>query len=115
MLRIILACMHIHEKIGGGWPAQIYAELLEEALTAAGIRWEQIPLQESALPFAAEAKSYWCNDRILVHLTTRNLWSSAQEQTFLAQLNEAEIPFGILVNFGFRDLFVKRVKEGKIL
>lgn len=111
--RIIGCCFAVHRELGPGFPERIYHRALEIALRGAGVGFEsgkrfRVSFQGTRLgEFEVD---FMIKDGVIVEVkAVLGIMPKAFEAQLLSYLKAAQIPVGLLVNFGNPSCHVKRL------
>lgn len=108
---IILAAKEVHTILGDGFLEQVYEEALHHELELRGIPSErQYNIDISYKGFLLDKKytpDLWVAEKVLVEIKSVKDISMIEESQLLNYLKVANLPVGMLINFGAK-LSVKR-------
>ena len=109
---IINACYEVHRVLGYGFTEPIYQVALAEEL-----RLQDIPFErESFIPFYYKGKEFnnllrpdfVCYSHIIVELKAVSSLLPEHEAQLINYLKAADVPVGLLINFGTETIQIKR-------
>jgi len=111
--KIIGACMDVHRELGCGFLEAVYQEALEKEFILRKIPF----LRESRIIINYKgdvlAKNYYadfiCYDEIIIELKAIHSFDSVHVAQVVNYLKAAELPIGLLINFGQKSLQQKRI------
>lgn len=101
---IIGAAIEVHRELGPGFLEAIYQEALERELALRKISFR--PQQELVIRYKGQPldKKHLCDlvcfDKVLVELKALDRLTGREEAQVLNYLKAADLPVGILINFG---------------
>ncbi|MBQ6433960.1 MAG: GxxExxY protein [Bacteroidaceae bacterium] len=109
---IISACYEVHRVLGRGFTEPLYQAALAEELTL-----RQIPfVREDYIPFFYKGKEFInllrpdfvCYSHIILELKAVSNLLPEHEAQLINYLKAADLPVGLLINFGTESIQVKR-------
>lgn len=113
---IIVAAKEVHTTIGDGFLEQVYEEALQHELALNGIPSERqynidviykgIILERSYIP------DLYVDEKVLVEIKTVKDITTIEEAQLLNYLKVANVPIGMLINFGTKLAVKQRVWPG---
>ena len=111
--RILKACYTVHNELGCGFLEKVYQEALEVQLSEMGIPFER----EKHLPITYHGKVLECDyiadfvvdNKVIIELKAVTEMSPIFEAQTIRCLRAPGIRVGLLINFGIRDLQIKRL------
>ena len=111
--QIIAACFKVHNELGCGFHEKVYQEALAIVLKEEGITFER----EKHLPITFHGHVLECsyiadfviNNSVIVELKAISEMAPTHEAQVINYLKATGLQIGLLVNFGKRDLQVKRL------
>ena len=111
--RIIGACISVHNELGCGFHEKVYQEALAIVLEEQGIPFER----EKHLPIEFHGRILDCDyiadfvidDVVILELKAVNEMNSVYEAQVINYLKATGLQIGLLINFGVRELQVKRL------
>ena len=109
---IIKACYEVHNVLGRGFTEPIYQVALETELQLQGIPYER----ESYIPFYYKGvehnnllrPDFVCYGHIIVELKAVSELLPEHEAQLINYLKAADVPVGLLINFGQEKVQIKR-------
>lgn len=111
--RVIGSCFKVHTELGPGFPERIYQRALEKALEDSGTKFAS---QKSfRVPFGGVSVGSFQLDllvegRVVVEVkAVTGIMPKVFEAQVLAYLKAAQLPVGLLVNFGNSSCQVRRL------
>lgn len=110
--KVIKIFFDVYNELGHGFLESVYERAMEIALTHAGLQVRcQVRLRvmfrgETIAEFAADMM---VNECVIVEFKATTALSSADEAQLLNQLRSTEIEVGLLMNFGTRPEFKRKV------
>ncbi|GET21593.1 GxxExxY protein [Prolixibacter denitrificans] len=114
---IIGACMKVHRTLGPGFLESVYSEALEKELTTRNIphlREIKLEVQYEGKPMNKFFKAdFLCFDKIIMELKSKTFLLKIDEQQTINYIKAANLPVGLLVNFGEKSLRWKRFANTK--
>ncbi len=114
---IVGVAMKVHSSLGFGFLEAVYQEALEIGFTQAGIPFSSQHELKIRL-WGRELKKTYCADffvfnAIIVEIKAQKTLTSADEAQLLNYMKAADVPVGLLLNFGAPSLEFKRFVCGK--
>lgn len=111
--RILKACYTVHNELGCGFLEKVYQEALEVQLSEMGIPFER----EKHLPITYHGKVLKCDyiadfvvdNKVIIELKAVTEMSPIFEAQTINYLRATGIKVGLLINFGIRQLQIKRL------
>ena len=111
--RILKACYTVHNELGCGFFEKVYQEALEVQLSEMDIPFER----EKHLPITYHGKVLECDyiadfvvdNKVIIELKAVTEMSPIFEAQTINYLRASGIKFGLLINFGIRQLQIKRL------
>ena len=111
--RILKACYTVHNELGCGFLEKVYQEALEVQLSEMGIPFER----EKHLPITYHGKVLKCDyiadfvvdNKVIIELKAVTVMSPIFEAQTINYLRATGIKVGLLINFGIRQLQIKRL------
>ena len=111
--RILKACYTVHNELGCGFLEKVYQEALEVQLSEMGIPFER----EKHLPVTYHGKVLKCDyiadfvvdNKVIIELKAVTEMSPIFEAQTINYLRATGIKVGLLINFGIRQLQIKRL------
>ena len=111
--RILKACYTVHNELGYGFLEKVYQEALEVQLSEMGIPFER----EKHLPVTYHGKVLKCDyiadfvvdNKVIIELKAVTEMSPIFEAQTINYLRATGIKVGLLINFGIRQLQIKRL------
>ena len=111
--RILKACYTVHNELGCGFLEKVYQEALEVQLSEMGIPFER----EKHLPITYHGKVLKCDyiadfvvdNKVIIELKAVTEMSPIFEVQTINYLRATGIKVGLLINFGIRQLQIKRL------
>lgn len=111
--RILKACYTVHNELGCGFLEKVYQEALEVQLSEMGIPFER----EKHLPITYHGKVLECDyiadfvvdNKVIIELKAVTEMSPIFEAQTINYLRATGIKVGLLINFGIRQLQIKRL------
>ena len=98
------AAIEVHRELGAGFLEAVYQEAMERELALRGIAFEsqrELLIQYKVQPLG---KSYVCDllcfDKVLVELKAMDRLTGREESQLINYLKAANLPVGLLINFG---------------
>ena len=110
--RILKACYAVHNELGCGFLERVYQEALDVQLTEMGIPFER----EKHLPITYHGKVLKCDyfadfvvdNKVIVELKAVIEMNPVFEAQTINYLKATGLKVGLLINFGDRQLQIKR-------
>ena len=110
--RILKACYAVHNELGCGFLERVYQEALDVQLTEMGIPFER----EKHLPITYHGKVLKCDyfadfvvdNKVIVELNAVTEMNPVFEAQTINYLKATGLKVGLLINFGDRQLQIKR-------
>ena len=110
--QIINACYEVQRVLGRGFTEPVYQLALAEELRLRGIPFER----EQYIPFYYKGKEFnnvfrpdfICYSHIIVELKSVSALLPEHEAQLINYIKAADVPVGLLVNFGTESVQVKR-------
>ena len=110
---IIAACLEVHNELGMGFLEPVYQEALAHEFAQRCIPFEQeIPLEikyKSCILDKKYIADFICYNKIIVELKALNNLTGEHEAQVINYLKATGFEFGLLINFGSKRLFYKRL------
>lgn len=111
--KIIGACINVHNELGCGFHEKVYQEALAIVLEESGIPFER----EKHLPIEFHGRILDCDyiadfvidNAVILELKAVSDMSSLFEAQVINYLKATGLQIGLLINFGQRELQVKRL------
>ena len=111
--RILKACYTVHNELGCGFLEKVYQESLEVQLSEMDIPFER----EKHLPITYHGKVLECDyiadfvvdNKVIIELKAVTEMSPIFEAQTINYLRATGIKVGLLINFGIRQLQIKRL------
>ena len=111
--RILKACYTVHNELGCGFFEKVYQEALEVQLSEMDIPFER----EKHLPITYHGKVLKCDyiadfvvdNKVIIELKAVTEMSPIFEAQTINYLRATGIKVGLLINFGIRQLQIKRL------
>ena len=111
--RVIGACISVHNELGCGFHEKVYQEALAIVLEESGIPFER----EKHLPIVFHGHTLNCDyiadfvidNTVILELKAVSEMSSVFEAQVINYLKATGVQIGLLINFGQRELQVKRL------
>ena len=111
--RILKACYTVHNELGCGFLEKVYQEALEVQLSEMDIPFER----EKHLPITYHDKVLKCDyiadfvvdNKVIIELKAVTEMSPIFEAQTINYLRATGIKVGLLINFGIRQLQIKRL------
>ena len=111
--KIIGACINVHNELGCGFHEKVYQEALAIVLEESGIPFER----EKHLPIEFHGRILDCDyiadfvidNAVILALKAVSEMSSVFEAQVINYLKATGLQIGLLINFGQRELQVKRL------
>ena len=111
--RILKACYTVHNELGCGFLEKVYQEALEVQLSEMDIPFER----EKHLPITYHGKVFKCDyiadfvvdNKVIIELKAVTEMSPIFEAQTINYLRATGIKVGLLINFGIRQLQIKRL------
>ena len=111
--RILKACYTVHNELGCGFLEKVYQEALEVQLSEMGIPFER----EKHLPITYHGKVLKCDyiadfvvdNKVIIEIKAVTEMSPIFEAQTINYLRATGIKVGLLINFGIRQLQIKRL------
>ena len=111
--KVIAACYTVHNELGCGFFEKVYQEALAIVLKEQGIPFER----EKHLPVEFHGRILDCDyiadfvidDVVILELKAVNEMNSVYEAQVINYLKATGLQIGLLINFGVRELQVKRL------
>ena len=111
--KIIGACINVHNEVGCGFHEKVYQEALAIVLEESGIPFER----EKHLPIEFHGRILDCDyiadfvidNAVILELKAVSDMSSLFEAQVINYLKATGLQIGLLINFGQRELQVKRL------
>ena len=111
--KIIGACINVHNELGGGFHEKVYQEALAIVLEESGIPFER----EKHLPIEFHGRILDCDyiadfvidNAVILELKAVSEMSPVFEAQVINYLKATGLQIGLLINFGQRELQVKRL------
>ena len=111
--RILKACYTVHNELGCGFFEKVYQEALEVQLSEMDIAFER----EKHLPITYHGKVLKCDyiadfvvdNKVIIELKAVTEMSPIFEAQTINYLRATGIKVGLLINFGIRQLQIKRL------
>ena len=111
--RILKAAYTVHNELGCGFLEKVYQEALEVQLSEMGIPFER----EKHLPITYHGKVLKCDyiadfvvdNKVIIELKAVTEMSPIFEAQTINYLRATGIKVGLLINFGIRQLQIKRL------
>ena len=111
--RILKACYTVHNELGCGFLEKVYQEALEVQLSEMDIPFER----EKHLPITYHGKVLKCDyiadfvvdNKVIIELKAVTEMSPIFEAQTINYLRATGIKVGLLINFGIRQLQIKRL------
>ena len=111
--KIIGACINVHNELGCGFHEKVYQEAMAIVLEESGIPFER----EKHLPIEFHGRILDCEYRadfvidnaVILELKAVSEMSSVFEAQVINYLKATGLQIGLLINFGQRELQVKRL------
>ena len=111
--RILKACYTVHNELGCGFLEKVYQEALEVQLSEMGIPFER----EKHLPITYHGKVLKCDyiadfvvdNKVIIELKAVTEMNPIFEAQTINYLRATDIKVGLLINFGIRQLQIKRL------
>ena len=111
--RILKACYTVHNELGCGFIEKVYQEALEVQLSEMDIPFER----EKHLPITYHGKVLKCDyiadfvvdNKVIIELKAVTEMSPIFEAQTINYLRATGIKVGLLINFGIRQLQIKRL------
>ena len=111
--KIIGACINVHNELGCGFHEQVYQEAMALVLEESGIPFER----EKHLPIEFHGRILDCDyiadfvidNAVILELKAVSEMSSVFEAQVINYLKATGLQIGLLINFGQRELQVKRL------
>lgn len=111
--RILKACYTVHNELGCGFLEKVYQEALEVQLSEMDIAFER----EKRLPITYHGKVLKCDyiadfvvdNKVIIELKAVTEMSPIFEVQTINYLRATGIKVGLLINFGIRQLQIKRL------
>ena len=111
--RIIHCCMDVHNELGCGFLEKVYQEALEIVLKEEGINYER----EKHLPIQFRGTILQCDyiadfvidNKVIVELKAVPALDSLFEAQVINYLRATGLQVALLINFGQKDLQIKRL------
>ena len=111
--KIIGACINVHNELGCGFHEKVYQEALAIVLEESGIPFER----EKHLPIEFHGHILDCeyiadfviDNAVILELKAVSEMSSVFEAQVINYLKATGLQIGLLINFGQRELQVKRL------
>ena len=111
--RILKACYTVHNELGCGFLEKVYQEALEVQLSEMDIAFER----EKHLPITYHGKVLKCDyiadfvvdNKVIIELKAVTEMSPIFEAQTINYLRATGIKVGLLINFGIRQLQIKRL------
>ena len=111
--KIIGACINVHNELGCGFHEKVYQEALAIVLEESGIPFER----EKHLPIEFHGRILDCeyiadfviDNAVILELKAVSEMSSVFEAQVINYLKATGLQIGLLINFGQRELQVKRL------
>ena len=111
--KVIAACFQVHNELGCGFHEKVYQEALAIVLEEQNIHFER----EKHLPIEFHGHILNCdyiadfmiNQSVILELKAVSEMNSVYEAQVLNYLKATGLQVGLLVNFGQKDLQVKRL------
>ena len=111
--RILKACYTVHNELGCGFLEKVYQEALEVQLSEMDIPFER----EKQLPITYHGKVLKCDyiadfvvdNKVIIELKAVTEMSPIFEAQTINYLRATGIKVGLLINFGIRQLQIKRL------
>jgi len=114
---IIGACMKVHRTLGPGFLESVYAEALEKELSTSNIphhREIKLEVYYEEKPMNKFFKAdFLCFDKIILEIKSKTFLLKIDEQQTINYIKAANLPVGLLVNFGEKSLRWKRFANSK--
>jgi GxxExxY protein len=110
---IIGACMNVHRELGFGFLEEIYQQALEHEFALNSIPFErEVPLKikyRNIFLDKAYFADFICYDKIIVELKAVKEIIGEHEAQVINYLKATGYELGLLVNFGTKSLYYKRL------
>ena len=110
---IVAACMEVHKELGAGFLEPVYQEALENEFALQSIPFErELPLDIKYKRLILNKKyiaDFVCYNKIIVELKALNNLAGEHEAQVINYLKTTGFSLGLLVNFGAKSLFYKRL------
>ena len=111
--RILKACYTVHNELGCGFLEKVYQEALEVQLSEMDIPFER----EKHLPITYHGKVLKCDyiadfvvdNKVIIEIKSVTEMSPIFEAQTINYLRATGIKVGLLINFGIRQLQIKRL------
>ena len=111
--KIIGACINVHNELGCGFHEKVYQEAMAIVLEESGIPFER----EKHLPIEFHGRILDCeyiadfviDNAVILELKAVSEMSSVFEAQVINYLKATGLQIGLLINFGQRELQVKRL------
>ena len=111
--RILKACYTVHNELGCGFLEKVYQEALEVQLSEMDIAFER----EKHLPITYHGKVLKCDyiadfvvdNKVIIEIKAVTEMSPIFEAQTINYLRATGIKVGLLINFGIRQLQIKRL------
>ena len=111
--RIIHCCMDVHNELGCGFLEKVYQEALEIVLKEEGINYER----EKHLPIQFRGSTLQCDyiadfvmdNRVIVELKAVSALDTLFEAQVINYLRATGLQVALLINFGQKELQIKRL------
>ena len=111
--RILKACYTVHNELGCGFLEKVYQEALEVQLSEMDIPFER----EKHLPITYHGKVLKCDyiadfvvdNKVIIEIKAVTEMSPIFEAQTINYLRATGIKVGLLINFGIRQLQIKRL------
>ena len=111
--RVLKACYTVHNELGCGFLEKVYQEALEVQLSEMDIAFER----EKHLPITYHGKVLKCDyiadfvvdNKVIIELKAVTEMSPIFEAQTINYLRATGIKVGLLINFGIRQLQIKRL------
>ena len=111
--RVLKACYTVHNELGCGFLEKVYQEALEVQLSEMDIPFER----EKHLPITYHGKVLKCDyiadfvvdNKVIIELKAVTEMSPIFEAQTINYLRATGIKVGLLINFGIRQLQIKRL------
>ena len=101
---VVGAAIEVHRELGAGFLEAVYQEAMERELALRGIAFKsqrELLIQYKGQPLG---KSYVCDllcfDKVLVELKAMDRLTGREESQLINYLKAANLPVGLLINFG---------------
>ena len=107
------AAMEVHKQLGNGFLEAVYQEALSLEFEEQGVPFEkekQIEIYYKDLLLEKKYRAdFVCYDKIIIELKSVSTLTPEHESQILNYLNATEIRLWILINFGSKSLYFKRI------